>query len=413
MRRLMLIPFAALVLSSAANAAASLQDETASFLQNLANSDDPAVKGAALANLGWTADFGKQDRAEALSWYAKAAAAGSVGGAGRLAGDAIGNKPPADIVALFGDAAGKGDAAANNYYARCYSDLKCGWDHDEAKAQKEFMAAAAGGYARAMVWIGERFSDGTLPEKNGQKALDWLQKGAPGSRKAYIDIGYIYKQGKLVPQDYVKAASMFQRGTDLGNSEAMNHLALLYQDGNGVKKDIPTAIALWLRAIALDESNAMVNLAALLEDGKDVPKDTKQAMALYKQAADLDNSVGMNNLGFMYQNGNGVPADGTQAQQWYQKAVDAGSLVAISNLGDLYWDGLTTIQKNQPKACQYWKQAAANADFDVVYTFFKLGRCYETGIIGSPDRAQAIQWYRKGAAGGSDEAKQALKRLGQ
>ena len=44
---------------------------------------------------------------------------------------------------------------------------------------------------------------------------------------------------------------------------------------------------------------------------------------------------------------------------------------------------------------------------------YLLGRAYERGTGVAVDRVEAVQWYRKAAAGGSESAAQRLKALGK
>ena len=85
--------------------------------------------------------------------------------------------------------------------------------------------------------------------------------------------------------------------------------------------------------------------------------------------AERGNTEGMYNLGLMYQNGFGTEEDPESAYYWYRKAADAGDA-----------DG----------ACM-------------------TGWCLENHY-GVTD--PAVEWYEKAAEGGSEQAAEALKRLG-
>lgn len=64
---------------------------------------------------------------------------------------------------------------------------------------------------------------------------------ALGHTEAQDALGGMYLQGRGVEQDYVQAASWFQRAADSGHARAKGHLAVLLSQGLGIQKDLTEA----------------------------------------------------------------------------------------------------------------------------------------------------------------------------
>jgi len=66
-----------------------------------------------------------------------------------------------------------------------------------------------------------------------------------GDALAQTYLGFMYQNGRGVPQDYVAAGRWFQDAAEQGQPTAQFFLALLYDKGYGVKRDFVDA-AMWL-----------------------------------------------------------------------------------------------------------------------------------------------------------------------
>ena len=104
------------------------------------------------------------------------------------------------------------------------------------------------------------------------------------------------------------------------------------------------------------------------------PKNDAEALKWYRQAAEHGNAAGQVRLGFMYANGRGLAKDDVEAVKWYRKAVEQGNARGQVNLGNMYEQGRGGLTK---------------------------------------DRAHALTLYRQAMAQGNDDAKEALKRIGE
>ena len=82
---------------------------------------------------------------------------------------------------------------------------------------------------------------------------------AAGSSLGQNNLGGLYRDGKGVPRDYVKAAQWFSASAAQGNSAGMYNLGLMYELGQGMKAE-PFHAYMWY-ALAAEPGN-MPNAAA-------------------------------------------------------------------------------------------------------------------------------------------------------
>ena len=84
-----------------------------------------------------------------------------------------------------------------------------------------------------------------LPPSNAGTAYAKL-----GHPAAAYDLGLLYLEGQLFPQDFARAAEMFRAAAEIGNREAQYALATLYKEGRGVPKDVVEAARLGPKRLA-------------------------------------------------------------------------------------------------------------------------------------------------------------------
>ncbi len=62
-------------------------------------------------------------------------------------------------------------------------------------------------------------------------------------------LGYLYENGKGVPQDYKEAVKRYRLAAEQGLAEAQNDLGYMYKEGQGVTQDYKEALK-WYRLAA-------------------------------------------------------------------------------------------------------------------------------------------------------------------
>jgi TPR repeat protein len=113
-----------------------------------------------------------------------------------------------------------------------------------------------------------------------------------------IAIGWLYRDGRGVVQDYAEAMKWLQAAAAVGDSWAMYDIALLHPCLNG-------------QGVA----------------------GSNKAMKWYQKAAAAGSSMAMNTIGGLYRDGNGVAQDYPAAMKWFRQAAAIGNPTAQTNVG--------------------------------------------------------------------------------
>jgi hypothetical protein len=152
-----------------------------------------------------------------------------------------------------------------------------------------------------------------------------------GDADAQFILGFMYDEGKGVPQDYPEAAKWYRRAAKQGNKAAQHNLGLM--------DDHPETEKWYRRAAEPGNAAAQSNLALTDDQSRGVPKDPSETEKWYRRAAEPGNAAAQSNLGLMYDEGKGVPRDYAEAVKWYRRAARQGNAKAQNNLGVMYREG--------------------------------------------------------------------------
>jgi len=104
---------------------------------------------------------------------------------------------------------------------------------------------------------------------------------------------------------------------EAGDAEAQNDLGFMYDNGRDVPEDDTDAVRWYRLAADQGHATAQFNLGFMYRDGRGVPQDAAEAVRWYRLAADQGDAVAQNLLGTMYRNGEDVPQDDVLAHMWY------------------------------------------------------------------------------------------------
>jgi TPR repeat protein len=94
------------------------------------------------------------------------------------------------------------------------------------------------------------------------------------------------------------------------------------------------------------------------------------------------------------------------ALYYYERARSKGSKEATSRIGSLYLYGKKTLQKDYKKAMAYFKEAIPDE-----WAYYYLGEMHEKGLNVNLDIDKALEYYRKAAEQGNDNAQKKIKEL--
>ncbi|EGB06372.1 hypothetical protein AURANDRAFT_29293 [Aureococcus anophagefferens] len=378
----------------------------------------------AMTNLGFLYEHGsgvKLDKKKAEELYRTATDRGSALAQYNLGLLLYSEKKFEEALRYFALAADQGFNLAENSIGLCYR-LGRGTEVDLGKARNWYERAAAKGNEKAIENLARL--DARVPE-----AISFL-----GDAYRYGDFG-------LVKSDK-KAAKIYRRAVELGDVEAMGHLARLYSDGSGVKLDKKKAERLYRTAADRGDADAQCNLAALL----DSQKKFEEAFRYYALAADQGHTRGEHNLGCCYMDGEGTEVDLGKARYWFERAAAKGHEKAIQALarldartcplcripcptthaealaqvrrhvenevpeaitclGDMYRKGQLGLVKSDKKAAKIYRRAVELGDVDAIVN---LGLLHETGRGVKLDKKKAERLYRAAADRGHATAQDNL-----
>lgn len=164
-------------------------------------------------------------------------------------------------------------------------------------------------------------------------SVEWTSKAAKlGNKDAQCTMGWFYKNGKGVQQNYIKAYEWYLKAAEQGNCKAQYNLGWLYENGYGVSEDYQKAIEWYKKAAEQGYVNAQYNLGVMYRDGEGVEQDYIKAVDLFKMAAEQGFSNALYNLGEMYYCGTGVKQDLSVAVMYLKKAADQSFDLAYNEL---------------------------------------------------------------------------------
>jgi TPR repeat protein len=82
---------------------------------------------------------------------------------------------------------------------------------------------------------------------------------AAGDTTSMLGIGWLYADGRGVPQDYAKAREWYEKAAAKDNDDAMVNIGLLYGNGRGVPQDYMKAREWFEKAAAAIEAREVKN----------------------------------------------------------------------------------------------------------------------------------------------------------
>ena len=169
--------------------------------------------------------------------------------------------------------------------------------------------------------------------------LALVRSAEQGDAAAQTSLGFMYRNGEGVPQDYGEALRWYRLAADQGHASAQVCLGSMYASGEGVPQDDSEALH-WYR-LAADQgyAGAQFNIGIMYANGEGVPQDYGEGVRWYRLAADQGFASAQYNLSGMYLNGRGVPQDDGEAVRWHRLAADQGHAGAQHRLSLLYGTG--------------------------------------------------------------------------
>lgn len=222
----------------------------------------------------------------------------------------------------------------------------------------------------------------------------------------------LLEEGKVVTQDYNKAADFSLRAANKHYSPAMFQLGRFYFHGIGIRQSDEKAVEWFEKADQAGDMDATLALGECYMLGHGVAKvDERKAVTYYAKAAAKGNRDAMRKLGSAYFTAHGIDKSAERAFFWYKKCADLGDATAQFNVGTYFWKG-TGTKPHIPSALRYFKLSAENGDADAAYI---LGQVYLHGHLDDvkvsgfeQNEVLGLEWIKKSAEKGSVEANRFL-----
>ena len=160
-----------------------------------------------------------------------------------------------------------------------------------------------------------------------------LEAGAVrGDATAQLALGLSYSEGREVPKDDAKAASLVTKAAQQGHTVAEYRLGAIYERGVGLPKDLAQAKMWYERAAKGGNRKAMHNLAVLYADGAGVGQNLQEAARWFREGAEYGLADSQYNLGILLERGMGVTKNLGEAAKWFAVAASQGDAGAAERL---------------------------------------------------------------------------------
>lgn len=191
-----------------------------------------------------------------------------------------------------------------------------------------------------------------------------------------------------------------------GDVEAQTQLGEAYLHGIDTKVDYKKAMEWSKKAAAKKSYRAMTNVGIIYLEGLGVEKDYKKAFKSLSDGADGGDMKAPKYLGIIYQNGLGQKKSFDTAAFYYEIADSSGDMSVRYNLGKIY-----EMAGNYEKSLEIYKKTEDKMNNVTAPMYEALGDLYASGKGVNKNMSEAIEWYKKAAKSGSQQAKTKLDKL--
>ncbi len=278
------------------------------------------------------------------------------------------------------------------------------WTHPspEVVAQVEAMEAAMVAAAR-----------GESPTVTLQQAIDRIRELADkgNDKDAIFAIGFLTQQSQQ-PNALAEAMSYYKRAADLGQLQAMNNYGFLLAGSNQDVEKAKEGIAFIKQAAEGGLNAARRNMASIYLNGLGGEERNPDAALelLEKAAAGGDGQAQFELAQFYLELGGPERVDDDKAWDWLNKAAEAGNPNALATLGSVLFDGKTfgarKIEADPAKAVEKFAKLAEQG---VPAGLRTMGELHAAGLAGvEKDFPKALDYFSRAAQGNDAAAQVAL-----
>lgn len=208
-----------------------------------------------------------------------------------------------------------------------------------------------------------------------------------------------YRNGDGVPLDKVKAAELYRKAADMGDSYSQYDLAFMLDSGEGIEVDHEEAEKYFRLSADQGDTDACLCIGGILFE-KGQYKDAEQ---YFLSAAMKEDVKAQYNMGLLYMGEYLGEPDVSKACEWFEMAAEKGFPYAQSMLGSVCLDA-----GDLKSAEKYFRSAAEQDEPTAQYNLAALGLSRQIQF----DYDEAIELLAKSAKAGYEPAYELLMKIG-
>ncbi|KAJ3167284.1 hypothetical protein HDU88_002202 [Geranomyces variabilis] len=241
--------------------------------------------------------------------------------------------------------------------------------------------------------------------------------GKSAHADAQFFLAECYGNGTLnLDVDHDRAFSLYVQASKQSHPAATYRTAVCYEVGAGTKRDFARAMQFYRKAAALGDTAAMYKVGMILKDGllgqAAAPRDGVSWLKRAALQADAHTPHALHELGVLYEGApaatsGGIIPDPHHAHELFLKAAQLGYTASQFKLGFCYEYGLLNLPVDARRSIAWYTRAAEQSDPDAELA---LSGWYLTGAEGVLHQSdtEAYLWARKAADKGLPKAQYAV-----
>lgn len=190
------------------------------------------------------------------------------------------------------------------------------------------------------------------------------RKAEAGDGSAACQLGDLYREGKVVKQDWKAAFHWYERGSLLGDPKAQNNLGTMFLNGISCQADKQQAIFWYRKSAEQGCATAQWNLAKRYYHGDGIEQDFAEAYDWFGKAAAQGITEASCEMGTMHRFGQGVERNFLVAAKFHLIAAEDGDSVACGNLSE-YRSDLESLALSGSQRASFYLHKMYNRGFGV------------------------------------------------
>lgn len=220
---------------------------------------------------------------------------------------------------------------------------------DNKKAFEYLTKAAKEGHPDAQIILGKMYQVGDGTDVNIFKSIHWFNEAAEKNNRAeaYLYLGQIYEEGKLIIQDEKKAFQKYWIATNQDNVEAMFRLGIMCLEGRGTEANLEQALYMLEKAAEHGHEEALEWYQKAASQNNEFPNHREKVEQPFEGIADSDGSSNRTDS-FTQPEDQSIPTndpkqEAKRAEIYRKAAAEVNAKTKYKNSKDILEDVLATF----------------------------------------------------------------------